>query len=299
MAPEDGLGEIGRRITGLREAAGLTKASVARRIHVKPPVITLAEQGRRLSVRTAELLDDLFGTGGELAARRRKVEERGRRHREREVGGTDRREFGGLTLAMILDTAGEASNAMATADPPPLALEEMEAEADAIADRVYDVPAQATLDCSATQWHAAHLLLGRPVSDGARSRLLSLAGSLACQAACAGRILGSADVVRKFGTLAGQYAEASGDPRSGGPGGLPALQACVRPRRTRVRGRRRRPGADARPPDAACPAGGLRRRRRTRRLGGRRRPGARSTSCVRRRRMRCAGPPRTLPSSRR
>jgi transcriptional regulator with XRE-family HTH domain len=202
---------VGRRITELREAEGLTQGGLAQRIFVTPAVISRAEAGSVLSEKTADDLDRYFRTSGELAAMRRTLLDPSD-GASRKEDATDRREFGGLTLAAILDVVGEASDAMATADPKPLTLAEMEAEAEEIANEVYDVPAQVTLDRAATRWHQAHLLLARPVSDGIRLRLLLLAGGLACQAAHAGKTLGDAVVVRRFGTLASQYVEASRDP---------------------------------------------------------------------------------------
>jgi hypothetical protein len=123
----------------------------------------------------------------------------------------DRREFG-LTLAAIIVVAGQASHDMATADPPPLTLEEMEDAAVDLRDRFYFVPPAALLREAAGQWHAVHQLLQRPISGRVRDRVLVLAGTVACRAASLGRFAGDQVALRRFSVLAGQYAAKSGDP---------------------------------------------------------------------------------------
>lgn len=231
---EDPQRRLGAEIRRLRSLFGMTQEGLA--IAVGWPnsrtIVCKAESGRGGLVpeKMLEAVDRYFGADGALLYLRNEALLLQRANRLgvgvdftgrldgtsygviEEAGTTDRRDFGGLSLAVILTAAGQASNDLATANPPPLTLEEMEAEAEEIAAAMLDGDHAVLLRRAAKGWHDAHVILTRPVSGEVRGRLLLLAGGLACKAAFLGLYLGNADVVRRFGTLAGQYAAESGDP---------------------------------------------------------------------------------------
>jgi hypothetical protein len=237
---EDSLARLGAEMRRLRLTAGMTQAELAALLpgydlESMRSIISKCERGRAApSTVVIGLLDEVLDAGGVLVALLRDVRARGLHVRalrlqlvgSAEIAGPDgahwpreatnemdqdRREFG-LTLAAIVALAGEVSDEIATADPTPRRLEQMEADADKLRDDLYTVPAKVLVQQAATQWHSAHLALARPVSTPVRSRLLVLAGTLACRAASLGRVRGDLTVMRQFGVLAGQYADESGDP---------------------------------------------------------------------------------------
>ncbi|WP_416210212.1 helix-turn-helix domain-containing protein, partial [Frankia sp. Cr1] len=237
---DDPLVRLGAGLRRHRLEAGLTQTGLAAMVdgyydrESLRTIISKCERGRAApSEAVMGELDRLLGAGGGLVGLLRQARAKALRaqvarlytvvdvpetesapwagEEETQVVDQDRREFG-LTLAAVIAAAADASHAMATADPSPLTLEEMEAAADLLTAQLYDLPKDILLRRAAGQWHQAHQALSRLVSGPVRARLLVLAGGLACRAAALGRRTGDATVLRHFGVLAGQYAAESGDP---------------------------------------------------------------------------------------
>jgi len=201
----------------LREAAGLSQGQVGRMFRLSRQAVGHWEAGDRLPEETrARKLDEDLRAGGMLldAWRRARLAERARQDGTSltEVIATDRREFGGASLAALIAAAVAASDEIATGGVTPMTLEEMEADAEDISASMYQVAPLVLLGRAASGWRDADALLSRRISGDVRPRVLLLAGTLACKTATLGRWTGDAAITRRFGVLAGQYADESGDP---------------------------------------------------------------------------------------
>ncbi|WP_157734775.1 helix-turn-helix domain-containing protein [Pseudofrankia inefficax] len=247
-ADDDSRTRLVRRVRELTRARGMTLVQLADAASYTSRYLTDVLSGRSVpSVKVVATLERVLAAGGELVALREQAarEQVARRHglsipeqtfpaapRAGSSGAVDvwspdgavwtkgpgeeadvdqdRREF--LSLAAIVALAGQVSDDIATADPTPRTLDRMEADADELSAQIYDLPTPVLLGRAASQWHAAHVLLDRPVSAPVRARLLMVAGAVSCRAAFLGRRTGDLTIQRHFGVLAGQYADESGDP---------------------------------------------------------------------------------------
>jgi hypothetical protein len=190
-----------------------------------------AEKGVDFSVRTATAYDAYFGAAGAvpkgaILARRYRADE-ARRLAEAEAvtaacrgGGSgvspaDRR---GLlyvaTTPIVADALGRAermSRAITAARPDPWTLTELAEDSVTIGARYWSTPLEQLLPEVIARWEQCADMLERPLIGKICVQVIGLAGQFAYYAARIGHHTGDRRLASGFGTLASQYAEASGD----------------------------------------------------------------------------------------
>ncbi len=191
--------------------------------------ISQIEHGDRLpAADVAVKLDVRLGTGRQLAALRRRVwlERQAQRDPappEEEAIPTNRRELFGATAAVTL--AGEVSRQLAHDNPDPLTLEELEADAVAVAVTYWSTPHETLIPHVAAQWQQVEKTLAGRTSLAVRPRLTLLAGQYAYYLGRLGYHAGNETMARRFAVLASQHAGDHGDPLL--VGSVAGLRSCM------------------------------------------------------------------------
>jgi hypothetical protein len=230
-----------------RKQAGLTQVQLATAVGYTDGYLSQMENGRRpippaLIVR----MDEVLKQGGDLIraqvamadaqAHVRNVARLGAAGAgvvevRTEAGTTDRREFGGATVAAMIvaatSAAGVVSDEMARADPTPRELSTLEADTRRVWDNLNRVPPDRLLPAALSQWNDARTHLRRDVSNPPRGRLNRVACTTATSMAILGNRMGRSAMADTFADLAGQYAARSGNPiMIGRVAGLRAILAA-------------------------------------------------------------------------
>ncbi|ONH31415.1 helix-turn-helix domain-containing protein [Pseudofrankia asymbiotica] len=244
-ADDDSKARLVLRIRALARARGLTLVQLAEAASYTPRYLTDVLSGRAVpSVKVVATLDRVLTAGGELVALRDQAarEQVARRHGlsipeqplpvvpgtgtvGAAVLSSDTVDTGGVPmpidrrtllsagpLAAVLATAADTSRAIAAADPDPLTIDELEAEASAIAGRMFTVPHDVLFASTVQQWVQVDQLLTERLTLATRARLTLTAGYLALYTASLGGFLGHPQVRSRFLVLGRQYADDSGDP---------------------------------------------------------------------------------------
>jgi hypothetical protein len=226
----DGYEALGRWLVELRGEQ--TQKALARKLGVSVATVCRAEKGVDFSVRTAAAYDAHYGAAGvvpkgEILARRYGADE-ARRLAEAEAvtaacrgGGSgvspaDRRGLlyvvGVPVMAEALGRAEQASRAITASRPDPWTLTELTEDSVAIAARYWSTPLDELLPVVLDRWKQCDDMLNRSLIGKTCEQVIRLAGHFAYYVARIGFHTGDRRLASGFGTLASQYAEASGDP---------------------------------------------------------------------------------------
>ncbi|WP_131785264.1 DNA-binding protein [Protofrankia symbiont of Coriaria ruscifolia] len=178
-----------------------------------------AESGRDVpSENLVAALERALDGAGELRTLREQARREQQAHRyglpdPREVTDTDRREFvQSGALAAAAGMAAEVSRLIASADPDPLTLEEMEVDVDRIAATYMTTPHEVLTPRVLDGWRGAETALAGRVSLASRKRVTVLAGQYSYYLARLAFNTGDDVAARRFAVLASQYADDVGDP---------------------------------------------------------------------------------------
>ncbi|MBX6389727.1 MAG: helix-turn-helix domain-containing protein [Frankia sp.] len=242
-AGNDAKGLLAARVKSLARDRGMTVVQLAEAASYTRRYMTTVLSGRTVpSSKVVTTLDKVLRANGELVALRERAarEQLARRHGlplpedagsgsgrplvsqtvRAEVGlwggdlmSVDRRTvLGGGALAAALAAAADTSRAMATADPDPLTIDELEQEVAAISGRMFAVPHAVLFASTLQRWATVDQMLASRLTLATRARLTLAAGYLASYTASLGGFLGQPQVKRRFLVLARQYADDTGDP---------------------------------------------------------------------------------------
>ncbi|ONH33951.1 MULTISPECIES: helix-turn-helix transcriptional regulator [Protofrankia] len=163
--------ELASRIRELRLAASLSQKQLADRVGFERGYVCQAESARGVpSENLVYALDRALDAAGELRTLREQArrEQQARRYglpNPREVTDTDRREFvQSGALAAAAGMAADVSRLIASVDPDPLTMEEMEADVDRIAATYMTTPHQVLTPRVLDGWREAEKALAGRVS---------------------------------------------------------------------------------------------------------------------------------------
>lgn len=231
MHDQDDDGPAGRlraELRSRRRAAGLSQGELADRIRYSREYLNKVESGAKFPPETlVAAVDRELSADGVLTGLRDRAWKARRAHRhdlppppderdERDEGDeANRREalkLGGLALAAA--TAADVSRriASASADPHPLAVDELEVAVAALAER-YPTAPHATLTAEASRlWHGAEVALDRRLSLRVRARVVRAAGTAAYYVGRLAFNLSEDAVAMPFAALAAQHADDIGHP---------------------------------------------------------------------------------------
>ncbi|MCK9876621.1 DNA-binding protein [Frankia sp. Ag45/Mut15] len=230
--PVDDLRQrLAARFRELQRAHGLSGKQIEARTHYDRKNVSAVRNSGRLPARhVLAAYDDLFGCGSELTdlGDRIRAADQAERLRglsaraagpntptppEAEAAGADRREFvefGALTIAAGL--AGEVSRRVASADPDPLTLDELDERLDQIGASYTSSPHAALTPLIVGGWRDAERLLERRLSARVRTRVTTMAGLFAFYGGRLAFNLGDDTAARRFASLAELYSRDVDDP---------------------------------------------------------------------------------------
>jgi transcriptional regulator with XRE-family HTH domain len=222
---------LAARFRELQDDHGLSGKQIEARTRYDRKNVSQVRNGGRLPARhVLQAFDELFGCGTELtdlgdriraadqAERLRGLSARASvpaedAQRSSASGGADRREFvelGALTVAAGL--AAEVSRRVASADPDPLTLDELDERLDQIGSSYTSTPHATLTPLIVTGWRDAERLLDSRLSARVRTRVTTMAGLFSFYGGRLAFNLGDDAAARRFASLAELYARDVNDP---------------------------------------------------------------------------------------
>ncbi|WP_261565303.1 DNA-binding protein [Frankia gtarii] len=228
--------QLAARFRQLQERHDLSGVQLeARTRYDRKNASAIRNNGRLPARHVLQAYDDVFGTAGELTGlgdRIRAADQAlrlGELRARAEAGGgqdqdgpareaeeettTDRREFvqaGALTVAAGI--AAEVSRRVASADPDPLTLDELDERLDDIGSRYTTMPHSTLTPLVLGGWRDAERLLDSRLSARVRARVTVMAGLFSFTAGRLAFNLGDDAAARRFASLAELYARDVDDP---------------------------------------------------------------------------------------
>ncbi len=234
---DDSYETLGRWLRRLR--GDTTQATLGRKLGVTGAVVCLAEQGARITARTAERYDRYYSAKGiidpgvisakQYNAEQARKSENTEAGSEGEVSPAHRRGFLHAAtvpaVATVLGEVEEASRAITAGQLDPWTLTELAEDSVTIAANFRSSPLDQLLPEVTTRWRQCRDMLRCGPEGAARQRVLELGGHFAYYAARIGNHTGNRRLASGFGTLAAQYAEVSADPLL--IGSVACLRSCM------------------------------------------------------------------------
>jgi transcriptional regulator with XRE-family HTH domain len=212
---EEPFALLGAEMRRRRLAAGLSQDRLAVRVGSDQAMVSKTECARKFPPGSfVEAVDDALAADGALvdlyAAAWRARQGKGRTAGRGEEDETDRRTFvGGLAAAALV--AAETSRQIARADPDPLTLAEVEDDVDRFAQVYATTGHDVLLPPVRDRWSQVDRALAGRTTLTARHRLTLAAGRLSYFLSRLSFGVGDHTSAQRFGILARQYAEQTGD----------------------------------------------------------------------------------------